>query len=138
MPPKAKVILVEDDKYTRQDAENALTTAGHRILFSASNLAGARQNLDELTEDPDVAIVDGQFPLKPDMKTDYDDQYSGGLFAADLREKFPGTTIVVFSTNKDQQFAGNRFPPEGQPKVRSVIERDLGPFVTSLPVQARR
>lgn len=137
-PVRAKVIVIEDKRDILQNAEEALNKAGHRLLFSASDLQTANENLQNLTEDPDVALIDGEFPQKPDMKSDYDDRYSGGMFAAEVREKFPGTTVVVFSTNEEQQFAENRFPPEGQEKVGSVIEKDLGPFVTSLPAPARK
>lgn len=132
-PKNARVLLVEDDELTLEAARKALEKASHIIVFEASDKKTAFAKIDGLTEPPDVALLDGSFPVEPGG---YLSEYAGEDVAFKLAQKFPDTIIVTFSAAK-LKFSKHRFPQEG-PKSEQVIERELGGFVTQLPPQARR
>jgi CheY-like chemotaxis protein len=131
-PPNATVVLVEDDLNIRAVAVEALTKAGHTVVFEAADAETARNALETLTTTPDVALIDRTFPFSPDGD---ENGLAGGYVAVAVEDHFPETTIVTFSSG--DRFSAQRFPPEGD-KSESVIRQSLGAFVTDLPPAARR
>jgi len=133
-PAKAKVILLEDNQLLRECAILDLQEAGHTVLFAEEDRDTAINKLENLSEAPDVAILDGMCPTKPGR---YMSEYAGGDVASKVKELFPETTIVMFSS-REKTFSEYRFPPKGIYKDDQVIEGQLGQFVTNLPASAKK
>lgn len=136
----AQVILFEDDPITTKYARKALVEGGHQVVFHASDLSTGKQLLSDLTEPADVALVDSTMPK--DDKDEFDLDGEAGLTIAGLiKDRFPTTTIVFFSSRKEQTFGHSRFPTqeeiEGE-KGPAILNGKLEPFISSLPAHARK
>jgi CheY-like chemotaxis protein len=55
----AKILVVEDDRFTASVVERVLTTGGHKVIIAGNGLEGVAKTLDEK---PDLIIMDLGLP----------------------------------------------------------------------------
>lgn len=89
MPKNAKVFLVEDHQYQREEEKSQIEKAGHRVVLEASSLGEALEKVKLAKEKGvSVAVIDGNLGTGP---TD------GPQIAEELKEAIPEIKIVFFS-----------------------------------------
>ena len=95
MPEPVRVIIGEDDVLFREGIARLLADAGFEVVGQAGDAEDFLRKA--LAHKPDVAVVDIQMP--PGRSND-------GLRAAlELRERRPGTGILVLSQHYEEQYA---------------------------------
>ncbi len=107
-----RVLVVEDDPFTRTTLCGALRNEGVRVLADVDSAARALEAADRLR--PDAALVDLELGDGP----------SGADFAVEVRRLMPEIGIVILTSYEDPRLAGldiERLPTN----ARYVIKRDL-------------
>ena len=90
-----RIVIAEDSAILRDGLAGLLTDRGHRIVA----MVGDATRLSEIVAEtrPDVAVVDVRMPPS------FTDE--GLLAAIELRRKFPGTGVLVFSQWVETRYA---------------------------------
>jgi len=90
-----RIVIAEDSAILRDGLAALLTERGHRIV----EMVGEATRLSEVVAEhrPDVAVVDVRMPPS------FTDE--GLLAAIELRRKFPGTGVLVFSQWIETRYA---------------------------------
>jgi DNA-binding NarL/FixJ family response regulator len=97
VPQAVRVVIGEDDVLFREGIARLLAEAGFEVVSQAGDAEAFLRKA--LAHKPDVAVVDIQMP--PGRSND-------GLRAAlELRERLPGTGILVLSQYYEEQYALN-------------------------------
>ncbi len=94
-PPKAEVVVFEDDVGWKKFITRKLERGGHHVAGSASDPEEAITLANNLPDGTQVAIVDGNL-TKEDVSGD-----DGNEIVAILKEKYPNVKIVGFSAEPD-------------------------------------
>lgn len=93
-PEKAKVFVVEDDKFWQMAIKGVLEDAGHSVVASATTLDEALVMVEQLKEmGVDVAVLDGN--LDPDEYQGFD----GQTVLRAIQEKAPEVKTIGMSGN---------------------------------------
>ncbi|MGF6882212.1 DNA-binding NarL/FixJ family response regulator [Nocardia sp. GAS34] len=90
-----RIVIAEDSAILRNGLAALLTERGHRVV----EMVGEASRLSEVVAEhrPDVAVVDVRMPPS------FTDE--GLLAAIELRRKFPGTGVLVFSQWIETRYA---------------------------------
>lgn len=109
---QTKVLLLEDDDFTRVSVEAALKSAGMSVIASSNKAAEAIQ-LAEVTK-PNVAVLDLHLGVGP----------TGIDVARVLRRSDPGIGIVLLTSYEDPRLLSATLgqPPSGS---RYVLKKDI-------------
>ncbi|MGA2641279.1 MAG: histidine kinase N-terminal 7TM domain-containing protein [Spirochaetia bacterium] len=80
-----RILLVEDDESVRRFVKTVLETAGYTV-FATDSGASALENLDSLTEPPDLLVTD---VIMPGM--------DGRVLAQEVTRRLPGIRFILMS-----------------------------------------
>ncbi len=107
-----KVLVVEDNPFTRTTLCGALENEGVRVVASVDSAARALEAATRLQ--PDAALID----------LDLGDGPSGADFAAEVRRLIPRIGIVILTSYEDPRLAGEHVK-QLPTNARYMIKRDL-------------
>jgi DNA-binding NarL/FixJ family response regulator len=90
-----RVIVAEDAVLLREGLAGLLTDAGHEVVARVGDAETLLAAVGE--HEPDLAIVDVRMP------PNYDDE--GARAAAEIRERYPGVSVLVLSQHVETRHA---------------------------------
>ncbi|MEV0074904.1 response regulator transcription factor [Nocardia neocaledoniensis] len=119
-----RVVIAEDSAILRDGLAGLLTERGHEVVAMVGDATALSEVVD--THRPDVAVVDVRMPPS------FTDE--GLLAAIELRRKFPGTGVLVFSQWIETRYA-TELLAAGASGVGYLLKdrvADVGDFVDAL------
>ncbi|MEV0334409.1 MULTISPECIES: response regulator transcription factor [Nocardia] len=119
-----RVVIAEDSAILRDGLAGLLTERGHEVVAMVGDATTLSEVVD--THRPDVAVVDVRMPPS------FTDE--GLLAAIELRRKFPGTGVLVFSQWIETRYA-TELLAAGASGVGYLLKdrvADVGDFVDAL------
>ncbi|GEM30873.1 DNA-binding response regulator [Nocardia neocaledoniensis NBRC 108232] len=124
MTAPLRVVIAEDSAILRDGLAGLLTERGHEVVAMVGDATTLSEVVD--THRPDVAVVDVRMPPS------FTDE--GLLAAIELRRKFPGTGVLVFSQWIETRYA-TELLAAGASGVGYLLKdrvADVGDFVDAL------
>lgn len=124
MSAPLRVVIAEDSAILRDGLAGLLTERGHEVVAMVGDATTLSEVVD--THRPDVAVVDVRMPPS------FTDE--GLLAAIELRRKFPGTGVLVFSQWIETRYA-TELLAAGASGVGYLLKdrvADVGDFVDAL------
>ncbi|WP_280298149.1 response regulator transcription factor [Nocardia neocaledoniensis] len=124
MTAPLRVVIAEDSAILRDGLAGLLTERGHEVVAMVGDATALGEVVD--THRPDVAVVDVRMPPS------FTDE--GLLAAIELRRKFPGTGVLVFSQWIETRYA-TELLAAGASGVGYLLKdrvADVGDFVDAL------
>ncbi|WP_280222250.1 response regulator transcription factor [Nocardia neocaledoniensis] len=124
MSAPLRVVIAEDSAILRDGLAGLLTERGHEVVAMVGDATALSEVVD--THRPDVAVVDVRMPPS------FTDE--GLLAAIELRRKFPGTGVLVFSQWIETRYA-TELLAAGASGVGYLLKdrvADVGDFVDAL------
>ncbi len=124
MSAPLRVVIAEDSAILRDGLAGLLTERGHEVVAMVGDATALSEVVDN--HRPDVAVVDVRMPPS------FTDE--GLLAAIELRRKFPGTGVLVFSQWIETRYA-TELLAAGASGVGYLLKdrvADVGDFVDAL------